>query len=173
MEIGIIVLLALVVIYTILGHTLARIWITMPMFFVIAGAIAGPHGLGWISFGLEAPDVETLIELTLALLLFADAATLNFNQVREDAKLPGPVYSGSVDQVIGNSVEELPEEEYAVSAKKARDDQRGIGVRQSGLDGHHVQRDHKNRKGDHHRAKEGGEYRVPPPEREFGKYVAQ
>jgi NhaP-type Na+/H+ or K+/H+ antiporter len=56
---------------------------------VIAGAIAGPHGLGWISFVLEAPDIETLTELTLAFLLFADAATLDFNQVKDDAKLPG------------------------------------------------------------------------------------
>jgi NhaP-type Na+/H+ or K+/H+ antiporter len=89
METGIVVLLVLVVIYTVLGHTLARIWITMPMFFVIAGAIAGPQGLGWISFGLEPLEIETLTELTLALLLFADAATLDFNQVKDDVKLPG------------------------------------------------------------------------------------
>ena len=89
MEIGIIVLLALVVIYTILGHSLARVWITMPMFFMIAGAITGPHGLGWISFGWDTSNVETLTELTLALLLFADAATLDFNQVKEDIKMPG------------------------------------------------------------------------------------
>jgi NhaP-type Na+/H+ or K+/H+ antiporter len=89
METGIVVLLVLVVIYTILGHTLARVWISMPMFFVITGAIAGPYGLGWISFGLETTDVETLTELTLAFLLFADAATLDFNQVKEDTKIPG------------------------------------------------------------------------------------
>jgi NhaP-type Na+/H+ or K+/H+ antiporter len=89
METGIVVLLVLVLIYTIFGHTLARIWITMPMFFVIAGAIAGPQGLGWISFRLETFEVETLTELTLALLLFADAATLDFNQIKDDAKLPG------------------------------------------------------------------------------------
>jgi len=89
MEIGIVVLLALVVIYTILEHTLGRIWISMPMFFVIAGAIVGPNGLGWISFGMEASNVKMLTELTLALLLFADAATLDFNQVKDDAKLPG------------------------------------------------------------------------------------
>ena len=89
METGIVILLALVVIYTIMGHTLGRIWITMPMFFVIAGAIIGPNGLGWVSFGMEAIDVETLTELTLALLLFADAATLDFKQVGDDAQMPG------------------------------------------------------------------------------------
>jgi NhaP-type Na+/H+ or K+/H+ antiporter len=100
METGIVVLLALVVIYTILGHTLARIWITMPMFFVVAGAIAGPYGLGWISFGLDIPDVETLTELTLAFLLFADAASLDFNQVKEDSKLPGRLLFASFPMVV-------------------------------------------------------------------------
>jgi len=89
METGIVILLALIISYTVLGHALARICITMPMFFVIAGAIVGPHGLGWVTFALETPEIETLAELTLALLLFADAATLDYNQVKEDAKLPG------------------------------------------------------------------------------------
>jgi NhaP-type Na+/H+ or K+/H+ antiporter len=89
METGIVILLALVVVYTIFGYTLGRIWVSMPMFFVIAGALVGPNGLGWASFGLEATAVETLTELTLALFLFADAATLDFNKVKEDAKMPG------------------------------------------------------------------------------------
>ncbi|MFN2153095.1 MAG: cation:proton antiporter [Anaerolineales bacterium] len=89
METGIIIMLALVVIYTLLGYALARVWITMPMFFLIAGAILGPHGLGWISFGWDTSNVEVLTEMTLAFLLFADAASLDFDQVKEDAKLPG------------------------------------------------------------------------------------
>lgn len=89
METGIVILLALIVVYTILGYALGRVSITMPMFFVITGAIVGPNGLGWLSFGIDASQVETLTELTLALLLFADAATLNFNQVKDDAQMPG------------------------------------------------------------------------------------
>lgn len=89
MEIDIIVLLALTVIYTILGHVLGRFSVTMPIFFVITGAIVGRYGLGWITFPLEAYQVELLTELTLALLLFADAASLQFNQVKDDAQMPG------------------------------------------------------------------------------------
>lgn len=89
MESDIIVLLALTVIYTILGHILGRFSITMPIFFVIAGAIVGKYGLGWTTFPLEAHQVELLTELTLALLLFADAASLQFNQVKDDAQMPG------------------------------------------------------------------------------------
>ena len=86
---GIGLFFALIVIYTIMGYALGRISITMPMFFVIGGAIVGANGLGWISFGLEASEVEVLTELTLALLLFADAATLKFGEVKDDAKMPG------------------------------------------------------------------------------------
>jgi len=86
---GIGLFLALIVIYTIMGYALGRISITMPMFFVIGGALIGAHGLGWVSFGLETSEVEVLTEVTLALLLFADAATLKFGEVRDDAKMPG------------------------------------------------------------------------------------
>ena len=86
---GISLLFALIVIYSIMGYALGRISITMPMFFVIGGAILGANGLGWISLGLESSEVETLTELTLALLLFADAATLKFGEVRDDTQMPG------------------------------------------------------------------------------------
>ena len=86
---GIGLFFALIVIYTIMGYALGRISITMPMFFEIGGAIIGAEGLGWISFGVENSEVEALTEVALVLLLFADAATLKFGEVRDDAKLPG------------------------------------------------------------------------------------
>jgi len=88
METGIALFFALIVIYTIMGYALGRVSITMPMFFVVSGAIVGAFGLRWISFGLETSEVEVLTEVTLALLLFADAASLKFDEVRDDAKMP-------------------------------------------------------------------------------------
>jgi Kef-type K+ transport system membrane component KefB len=41
-----------------------------------------------VSLALEAETVKLLTEITLALLLFADASTLKLEQVREDAGLP-------------------------------------------------------------------------------------
>jgi len=55
----------------------------MPIIFVAIGAILGPQGL------VLAKSAELLTEMTPALLLFADASTLNFRQVRDDARLPG------------------------------------------------------------------------------------
>jgi len=66
-----------------LAAWLGRFSITMPIIFVIVGAFLGPHGL------VSAKSAELLIEMTLALLLFADASTLDFRQVRDDASMPG------------------------------------------------------------------------------------
>jgi NhaP-type Na+/H+ or K+/H+ antiporter len=89
METGLALFFGLVVLYTIVALWLGRFSITMPMVFVVLGALTGAHALGWIEFSLTAPDIETLTEVTLVLLLFADAATLDFNQVRDDVNLPG------------------------------------------------------------------------------------
>jgi NhaP-type Na+/H+ or K+/H+ antiporter len=83
MSIGLAILFALVVIYGAVAVWLGRRSITMPIIFVVVGAILGPQGL------VSAKSAELLTEMTLALLLFADASTLNFRQVRDDARLPG------------------------------------------------------------------------------------
>jgi len=88
METGLVLFFSLVVLYTVFALWLGRISITMPMVFVFLGALTGAHALGWIKFSLQAKDIETLTEVTLALLLFADAATLDFNQVKDDSSLP-------------------------------------------------------------------------------------
>lgn len=79
----------LVVLYATVTVRLDRFSVTMPLVFVLVSALIGPYGLGLIRFPIEAPDIEQLTELTLALLLFADASTLDFANVRQDAKLPG------------------------------------------------------------------------------------
>ena len=83
MPVGIAVFLGLVVVYGAVSVWLGRFSITMPIIFVAVGALMGPHNL------VEHQDVELLTEMTLALLLFADASTLSFRQVRDDARLPG------------------------------------------------------------------------------------
>jgi NhaP-type Na+/H+ or K+/H+ antiporter len=83
MPAGLAVFFGLVVLYGAIAVGLGRLSITMPIVFVAIGALFGPHGL------IEAKDAELLIEMTLALLLFADASTLSFRQVRDDAGLPG------------------------------------------------------------------------------------
>ena len=81
MEAGLAVFFALVVLYGAVAAWLGNFSITMPIIFVFVGALFGPSRL------LTTTSAELLIELTLALLLFADASTLAFRQVRDD---PGP-----------------------------------------------------------------------------------
>jgi len=83
MPTGLAIFLGLVVVYGAVAVWLGRFSITMPIIFVVVGALMGPWGL------VTAKDAELLTEMTLALLLFADASTLDFRQVRDDARLPG------------------------------------------------------------------------------------
>ncbi|MGD2039412.1 MAG: cation:proton antiporter [Anaerolineae bacterium] len=82
MPIGVAIFFALVVLYGALAVWLGRFSVTMPIIFVGVGALLGARNL------IAIPDVELLTEMTLALLLFADASTLSFRQVRDDAGLP-------------------------------------------------------------------------------------
>jgi NhaP-type Na+/H+ or K+/H+ antiporter len=70
------------------------------MVFVAAGALLGAQALGLFAFSIGAKDVETLTEITLALLLFADASTLRLHQVRDDAGLPGRLLVVAMPLVI-------------------------------------------------------------------------
>lgn len=89
MEMGVALLLAVVAIYGGVALWLDRISITAPIIFVLLGTLIGEHVLSWVVIPITPEAVRTLIEITLALLLFADASTLNIIEVRKDAGLPG------------------------------------------------------------------------------------
>ena len=83
------ILAVLMLLYAAFASQLARWWISMPMVFVAAGFLLGPRAWGSsTSRCAEADGVKELTEITLALLLFADASTLNLRQARDDAQLP-------------------------------------------------------------------------------------
>ncbi len=82
-------LLLVIVLYTVCAAWLGRFSVTGPLVFVLAGALLGPDALGLMDIPIGTTGIEQVTEITLALLLFADAATLNLNEVRRDAGLPG------------------------------------------------------------------------------------
>lgn len=88
MNTGLAILAAAIVLYAALAIRLGRWSITMPMVFVVIGFILGPGGVNLLPISPEVEAVKMLTELTLALLLFADASTLELAQVRDDAALP-------------------------------------------------------------------------------------
>ena len=85
---GLTALAAVVVVYTLVASQLDRWWITGPMVFVAAGLTLGPGGLDVLPFSLGNQTILTITELTLALLLFADASTIQLRDVEGDAGLP-------------------------------------------------------------------------------------
>jgi NhaP-type Na+/H+ or K+/H+ antiporter len=87
MTTGIAIFTVLIVLYAALAVKLGRWSITMPMVFVAVGFLLGPDGAGLVSISPRTETVKSLTEITLALLLFADASTLKLDQVRDDAAL--------------------------------------------------------------------------------------
>jgi NhaP-type Na+/H+ or K+/H+ antiporter len=85
---GVAILAALIVLYAAMAAKLGRWSITGPMTFVAIGFLLGPRALGILTLAPDAEAIKSLTEITLALVLFADASTLNLRQVREDEGLP-------------------------------------------------------------------------------------
>ncbi len=88
MAIGIAILALSIVLYAALADRLGRWSVTMPMVFVVVGFVLGPGGTNLLPISPSSEVVKTLTEITLAILLFADASTLELSQVRKDIGLP-------------------------------------------------------------------------------------
>ena len=117
---GLALLAVLIVLYSGLALWLGRWSISMPIVFVAAGFVLGPGGTDILPLSPETEGVKQLTELTLALLLFADASTLNLRQVRDDAQLPlrlltiGTLLTIALGTVLGLGL--LPGEGLALAA---------------------------------------------------------
>ena len=85
---GLAILAAVFVVYAMAAGRLDRWSITAPMVFVLAGAILGPDGTGLLPASLSSGTGRAITELTLALLLFADASSVRVADIRQDASLP-------------------------------------------------------------------------------------
>lgn len=88
MNTGIVLFFVIMVLYGALSSRLSRWWITGPMVFVGAGYLLGPGGVGWLNIAPDVESIKQLTEITLAILLFADASTLDLWKVEEDVNLP-------------------------------------------------------------------------------------
>jgi NhaP-type Na+/H+ or K+/H+ antiporter len=62
--------------------------ISGPIIFIFFGVLAGPLGLGLINFDIEAVEMRVIADLTLALVLFIDAANANLSTLRTHAIIP-------------------------------------------------------------------------------------
>jgi NhaP-type Na+/H+ or K+/H+ antiporter len=97
---GFAIFLLIVIVYSIIALWLSKRSITTPLFFLAFGAILGPSGLGLIEFSIASETVRTLVEVTLALILFADASSLNINELRDDIGLPARLLGLALPMII-------------------------------------------------------------------------
>ncbi len=82
------VLLVLFVFYGLMAERLERWLISSAMFFVVAGVLLGSSGADLLPLHLRSETMLVVTELTLGLLLFADAATVRLRDLERDEKLP-------------------------------------------------------------------------------------
>jgi len=77
-----------VLIYSSIGGGVERSPISGPIVFIVFGLLIGPFGLGVVSLGLDNETIRLLAELTLALVLFTDAAGADLDELRTTWGLP-------------------------------------------------------------------------------------
>ncbi len=87
-EAGFAILMLLVLAWAVLSNLLAAVNITGPLVLLVAGYLLGNPSWGPLAVDVDAPSVHLLAEVTLALLLFADASRVNVAQLRRDAAFP-------------------------------------------------------------------------------------
>lgn len=106
--------------YALVASRLERASVTAPMVFVAAGASLGPSGIDVLHLSLSNEAVLTITELTLAILLFADASTVRLREVEGDAALPSRLLLVGLPltMVLGTLAARLlfPQEGWAAAA---------------------------------------------------------
>ncbi len=74
--------------FALISRRVANAPLTPPMVFVVFGLAIGQHGFGVVTIDLDATVIRTLTELTLVLVLFTDAARINFKATSGSRALP-------------------------------------------------------------------------------------
>ena len=75
-------------IFSVVAGRIERSIITGPMVYITFGLIAGPVGLGFLNLEVTNVELRVVADLTLALVLFIDAANADLSTVRSHALIP-------------------------------------------------------------------------------------
>jgi sodium/hydrogen antiporter len=75
-------------VYSAIAGRVERSWISGPILFTGVGLMLGPYGFGVLRLDIGGEGLRVLAELTLAMVLFTDAANADFGVVRRNLGLP-------------------------------------------------------------------------------------
>ncbi len=79
---------AFVLVYSSVAGAVERTWISGPIVFTLFGLLMGPVGLGLLSLEADRETIKALAEITLALVLFIDAAGADMGVLKRTSGLP-------------------------------------------------------------------------------------
>ena len=95
--------------YSLVAGRLERAATSGPIVFVVAGLLMGPLGLGWFDGDVSRTELRVLADLTLALILFIDAANADLAILRRQFRipsrmlifgLPGVIFLGTITAAL-------------------------------------------------------------------------
>jgi len=90
MEVNTVLVLGVVVIgFAAVARRIDTTPISGPMVFVAVGLLLGSRGLGWLESDVSNATITGLVEATLAVVLFSDAARIDLRNLRRHWALPG------------------------------------------------------------------------------------
>jgi NhaP-type Na+/H+ or K+/H+ antiporter len=74
--------------YSLVAGRVERMAMSGPIIFVLAGFLMGPLGLGWFDGSDTRTDLRVFADLTLALILFIDAANADLSILKRHLRIP-------------------------------------------------------------------------------------
>src|SRR5882672_12541616 len=98
---------AVIVIAALLSGLVDRSGLPQVAVFLALGAALGPFGLGVLDLSLHSPSLRVVSVLSLALVLFTDAVSLNITEVRRRTSLtlrllgPGTLLTAAIIAIAG------------------------------------------------------------------------
>ena len=85
---NLLILSACVLVYSFFAGRLESRWIHGALMFVLVGILLGPAVLDALQLSIRGPGIRLVAELTLAIVLFTDAANANFKVLRTFSWIP-------------------------------------------------------------------------------------
>lgn len=82
------ILALLIFIYSMVAGRVERSVVSGPMVFVVVGFLVGQSGLGWLKGDVSSDNLRTMADLTLALILFIDAANADMSVLKRQFQIP-------------------------------------------------------------------------------------
>ena len=89
MYVSLAIIAAFAFVYSSIAGRVEKSVISGPILFIAFGLIFGPVGLGFLNLEVDNAEMRTIADLTLALILFIDAANADLSILRTNMKIPG------------------------------------------------------------------------------------